>query len=164
MAGGQVVEQQKHGKGKKGMRRRLGVRIDMTPLVDVAFLLLTFFMLTTTMSHPQTMEINLPLNPRDVVEVPERNLLTLRVDDKDQIYWAIGKDAPEKIEFERLRSFLLGQNRANSKLATLVKVDRKGKYEMMVDIMDELNVANVSRFSIAPLLEADKAVLAKVKG
>jgi len=49
---------QKHSGRKK--KKRIGVRIDMTPMVDVAFLLLTFFMLTTTMNKPQTMEINLP--------------------------------------------------------------------------------------------------------
>jgi biopolymer transport protein ExbD len=58
--GGDVAEPKKHGKGKKRKKgRRLGIRIDMTPLVDVAFLLLTFFMFTTSMSRPQTMEINL---------------------------------------------------------------------------------------------------------
>jgi len=164
MAGGEVVDQQKYRKGKKRKGRRLRIRIDTTPLVDVAFLLLTFFMLTTTMSHPQTMEINVPPDPRKVVLVPDRNLLTLCVDNKGQIYWAIGVDAPEKISFGRLRTFLVEQNRANPRLTTLVKVDRKGKYEMMVDIMDELNVANVSRFGIAPLLETDKSSLAKVQG
>jgi biopolymer transport protein ExbD len=98
------------------------------------------------------------------VEIAESNLLTLRINDKGQIYWAVGIDAPEKIEFGELRNFLIKRNQENPKLTTLVKVDRKGKYEMMVDIMDELNVANVSRFSLAPLLDADKAILAKVKG
>ncbi|HEX9657677.1 MAG TPA: biopolymer transporter ExbD [Bacteroidota bacterium] len=164
MAGGEVAAPRAHGKGKKKKGRRLGIRIDMTPLVDIAFLLLTFFMLTTTMSLPQTMEINLPPDADVKVEIAESNLLTLRINDKGQIYWAVGIDAPEKIEFGELRNFLIKRNQENPKLTTLVKVDRKGKYEMMVDIMDELNVANVSRFSLAPLLDADKAILAKVKG
>jgi len=164
MAGGEVAAPRKHGKGKKKKGRRLGIRIDMTPLVDIAFLLLTFFMLTTTMSLPQTMEINLPPDADVKVEIAESNLLTLRIDDKGLIYWAIGINAPEKIEFGKLRNFLVEKNQENPKLTTLVKVDRKGKYEMMVDIMDELNVANVSRFSLAPLLDADKTILAKVKG
>ena len=47
---------------KKGRRRskRIGLHLDMTPMVDVAFLLLTFFMLTTTFSKSNTMEINIP--------------------------------------------------------------------------------------------------------
>ena len=47
------------GKGK----RRVGIRIDMTPLVDVAFLLLIFFMVTTVFRTPQALEINLPPDP-----------------------------------------------------------------------------------------------------
>ena len=71
MAGGDVAEHKSKGKGKKKKGRRLGVRIDMTPLVDVAFLLLTFFMYTTSMSRPQTMEINLPPDKDVKVDVPE---------------------------------------------------------------------------------------------
>ena len=69
--------EKKKGKKRKKMRR-IGIRIDMTPIVDVAFLLLTFFMLTTTMSRPQTMEINLPPS-NTTVEVAESNLLTIRI-------------------------------------------------------------------------------------
>jgi biopolymer transport protein ExbD len=77
MSGGDVAEGKSHGKGKKKKQgRRLGVRIDMTPLVDVAFLLLTFFMYTTSMSRPQTMEINLPPDKNVKVEIAESNLMT----------------------------------------------------------------------------------------
>jgi biopolymer transport protein ExbD len=135
----------------------------MTPLVDVAFLLLTFFMFTTSMSRPQTMEINLPPDPQVNVEIAESNLLTLRVDENSKIYWAVGIQASEKIEFANLRNFLRERATANPKLVTLVKIDRKSKYETMVNIMDELNLANITRFSLAPLLDQDKAMIAKVK-
>ena len=148
-------------KKKKHKKTRLGVRIDMTPMVDVAFLLLTFFIYTTTMSRPQTMEINLP--PSNVnVEVAMSNLLTLRVKEDGAIFWNMGVDKPEKIEFKSLRSFLGQKSQQNPKLITLLKIDRKGKYKMMVDIMDELNLASISRFSITPMLDADKQILAKV--
>ncbi len=161
--GGGAPEPRKHGKGKKRKKsRRLGIRIDMTPLVDVAFLLLTFFMLTTSMSRPQTMEINLP--PDEVnIEIAESNLLTLRVDSKERIYWSIGIESPTKIEFNALREFLKQRSQANPKLVTLVKVDREAKYSTMVNMMDELNLANITRFSLAPLLDQDKAMLSKVQ-
>lgn len=152
-----------HAKKKKKHKkmRRLGVRIDMTPMVDIAFLLLTFFMLTTTMNRPQTMEINLP--PSDMkVEVAESNLLTLRVNEEGKIYWSIGMNPPEIVEFKNLRSLLAGKARENPKLITMIKIDRKGKYSMMVDIMDELNLANITRFSLAPLIDADKQILQKL--
>ncbi len=152
-------------KKKKKKMRRLGVRIDMTPMVDVAFLLLTFFMLTTSMSRPQTMEINLPpkQDGKDVhVEVAESNLLTLRIKEDGSIYWNIAHDDPKKVEFKDLRKLMMQNNQANPKLITLVKIDRKGKYHMMVDIMDELNLANVTRFSLAPMEDADQKILQKV--
>jgi len=152
------------GKHKKKKSKRVGIRIDMTPLVDVAFLLLTFFMLTTVFSKPQTMELNLPPDDETQVEVAESNLMTLRILADGTIWNNMGSKPPEQLEFEKLRAFLLEANRANPKLITLVKVDREGKYVQMVDIMDELNLANVTRFSLAPLTEKDKSIVEKVRG
>lgn len=148
-------------KGKKKKKRRIGIKIDNTPMVDIAFLLLTFFMLTTTMNKPQTMEINIPPSNANV-EVAQSNLMTLRVKEDGTIYWNIGVDDPQKIEFKDLQGFLVMKNQENPKLITLIKIDRKGKYTMMVDIMDELNLANVTRFSMAPMQEVDKKILSKV--
>ena len=152
-----------HDKKKKKHKRmrRLGVRIDMTPMVDVAFLLLTFFMLTTSMRRPQTMEINLPPG-KAVVEVAESNLLTLLVKEDGSIYWYIAKEPPQKVEFKDFGNLVRQKNQQNQRLITLIKVDRKGKYHYMVDIMDELNLANINRFSLAPMLDADKLMLQKV--
>jgi len=149
---------QKHSKKKK---RRIGVRIDMTPMVDIAFLLLTFFMLTTTMNKPQAMEINLPPGEAKV-DVPSSNLLTLRVSENGSIYWNIGTDKPEKVSSIELKKVLKEKNSANPKLITLIKVDRKGKYIMMVNIMDELNVADITRFSLAPFDDKDKQLIEKI--
>jgi biopolymer transport protein ExbD len=166
MAGGDVAESKSHGKGKKKKKqgRRLGVRIDMTPLVDVAFLLLTFFMYTTSMSRPQTMEINLPPDKNVKVEIAESNLMTLRINDKGMIYWNIALDAPKIIDAKDLRAFLVEKQTAIPKLTVLLKIDRLGKYKMMVDLIDELNNAGVQRFSLAPLGDPDKALMAKVQG
>ncbi len=150
-------------KGKKRRKmRRLGVRIDMTPMVDVAFLLLTFFMLTTTMSRPQTLEINLPPDNKVKVEVALSNLWTIRVTENGTIWVNNGVEDPKKVEEKDFRSFMASKLQENPKLITLVKVDRKGKYHMLVDIMDDLNVANVTRFSIAPMDDVDKKILSKV--
>ncbi|MGA9117059.1 MAG: biopolymer transporter ExbD [Bacteroidota bacterium] len=166
MAGGDgaAAEPRKRGKSKKRKKgRRLGIRIDMTPLVDVAFLLLTFFMLTTSMSRPQTMEINLPPDENVKVEIAESNLLTLRVNARGEVFWAIGIETPKKIAFGELRAFLRERAAGNPKLVTLIKVDREGKYVTMVNIMDELNLAEITRFSIAPLLDQDKQLMEKAQ-
>ncbi len=142
--------------------QRVGIHIDMTPMVDIAFLLLTFFMLTSVFSRPQTMEINLPPSNTDV-EVAESNLLTLRVLQDGSVFWNLGIETPEKIEFKDLRKFLDERNRANPKLITLIKVDPKSKYHLMVDVMDELELANVNRFSLAPMKPTDIEMLQKLQ-
>lgn len=149
-------------KGKRKKKRRIGVKIDNTPMVDIAFLLLTFFMLTTTMNKPQTMEINLPPSNDVNVEVAQSNLMTLRVKEDGAIYWNIAVEDPQKVSFKDLKNLLTQKNQENPRLITLIKIDRKGKYSTMVDIMDELNVANVTRFSLAPMQDADKRILAKL--
>jgi biopolymer transport protein ExbD len=164
MAGGDVAEPKAKGKGKKRKKgRRLGIRIDMTPLVDVAFLLLTFFMFTTSMSRPQTMEINLPPDKEVKVEVAESNLMTLRVNDKGDIFWSMGIESPKKVEYKDLRAFLKERLAGNPKLIVVLKIDRAGKYSTMVNLIDELNLSQITRFSLAPMLDKDKELVANVK-
>jgi biopolymer transport protein ExbD len=161
--GGDAPQPRSHGKKKRKKSKRLGVRMDMTPLVDVAFLLLTFFMLTTSMARPQTMEINLPPDENVKVEIAESNLITLRVNEKSEVFWNLGMDPPAKIEYAKLRGFIRERAQANSKLVTLVKIDPKAKYETMVNIMDELNQAEMQRFSVAKMTEQDQTLLATIK-
>jgi biopolymer transport protein ExbD len=150
--------------GKKHKRKRkVGVRIDMTPMVDVVMLLLTFFMLTTYFSKPQAMELSLPPDEKTTVEVAESNLLTVRVAKDNAIFWCMARDPAKPVEFKELRSLLLERNKSNPKLITLIKLDRESTYKMMVDILDELNLANVTRFTLAPMNEFDKRQIEKAR-
>ncbi|HZM15145.1 MAG TPA: biopolymer transporter ExbD [Candidatus Krumholzibacteria bacterium] len=160
MAGSDVgaPRQARHGKKLHKGRRRLNVRIDMTPMVDVVMLLITFFMLTTVFNRPQTMEINMP-GDETPVEVAESNLLTLRVAKGDQLYWNFGVEPPQVIEFPKLRPMLVQSLAANPKLICLVKVDRASTYKSMVDVMDELNLASITRFSLAPFRDFDRQLI-----
>ena len=166
MAGADVVESKSHAKGKKKKKKRAGVRIDMTPMVDVAMLLLTFFMLTTVFNKPQTMELNLPPDEKVMVEVAASTLLTVRIEPNMAIYWSMGNEPTllKKITFNELRPLLIERLRSIPKLITLVQIDRDAKYNDMVDIMDELNLANITKFSFAPMKDADKKLIAKVAG
>ncbi|MBM4160769.1 MAG: biopolymer transporter ExbD [Ignavibacteria bacterium] len=153
-----------HGKkGKRKKKRRIGIRIDMTPLVDVAFLLLTFFMLTTTFSLPQVMEITLPPSETKS-EVTEASLLLLRVMEDGQIFWNMGTEKPRVLDQNELRGFLQDRVNSNPNMITLIKVDRKSKYSNMVRIIDELHLANITRYSLAPLLEQDKKIVTEAVG
>jgi biopolymer transport protein ExbD len=165
MAGADVAESKSHSKGKK-KKKRAGVRIDMTPMVDVAMLLLTFFMLTTVFNKPQTMELNLPPDETVKVEVAASTLLIVRVAPNMEIYWNMGNEptALKKVAFRELRPLLIEKLRGIPKLITLVQIDREAKYNDMVDIIDELNLANITKFSIAPLKDIDKKLIARVAG
>ncbi len=161
MAGADVAApKEKKGKGKKHKaKKRVPVRIDMTPMVDVVMLLITFFMLTTVFNTPQTMEINLPPDSDVKVEVAETSLLTIRVTADGSIYVNMGLERPQQIEFKELRPLLVDRSKSNAKLVCLIKVQREGTYDMMVNVMDELNLASITRFSIAPFKEIDQQLV-----
>src|SRR5262249_4013549 len=87
--------ERKSGKKKAGLsgrrpKRRVGIRIDMTPMVDVAFLLLIFFMVTTVFRTPKALEINLPPKDNKNVEVPESKTMTIRILADGRLYWKRG--------------------------------------------------------------------------
>lgn len=82
-----------HGKHEKKRAKKASTRIDMTPMVDLAFLLLTFFILTSTFNKPKAMEINYPADPKDKDTKPPKinNALTFILTDNDGIYYYPGE-------------------------------------------------------------------------
>jgi biopolymer transport protein ExbD len=145
--------------GKKGRafhrkKRRVGIRIDMTPMVDIAFLLLIFFMCTTVFRTPQALEINLP--PEDVeIKVPESKVLTLRVLGDERLYWKRGSGSFERATVDGLND-ILKPLRSSKDLVVVVKIDKDAKFRNMVDIIDELDLAKLTRFSLGTLTDAEK--------
>lgn len=81
-----------HGKGGKKRAKKQSTRIDMTPMVDLAFLLLTFFVLTSTFSKPKSMELNFPAKPKDIKDMPEiKNGVTFLLTKDDKIFYYKGE-------------------------------------------------------------------------
>jgi len=129
--------------GKKGLRRpkrRIGVRIDMTPMVDIAFLLLIFYMVTTVFAAPQAMEINLPEETEDTIKMKKSNLLIVHVDDQRGYWWTWGDEGPVQFSQDSLRTLFYGANRENPLLSTLVVIHPDAVYNDFVDILDEIEV------------------------
>src|SRR4030066_484421 len=92
--------------GLRRPKRRVGIRIDMTPMVDIAFLLLIFYMVTTLFSAPKAMEISLPPDKETEVKVKESHLLFLRVTADGALYQNFGiREVPEELPYDSLRSF-----------------------------------------------------------
>lgn len=86
------------GKHKKIRAKKASTHIDMTPMVDLAFLLLTFFILTTTFSKPKTMDITMPVKDKvedeDRTKVPASQTLSILLTEGDRIIWYMGIDDP----------------------------------------------------------------------
>src|SRR6266704_1623733 len=81
-----------HGKGGKKRAKKSSTRIDMTPMVDLAFLLLTFFVLTSTFNKAKTMEINYPAEPEDKTQQQKvHNALTFLLTKDNEIYYYDGE-------------------------------------------------------------------------
>ena len=152
MAGGNFDAPETGGKGKsKSKVKAGGVHIDMTPMVDVIMLLLTFFMLTTTLAAPQLMKISLPKGDvKDKVKVDMGNVLYVRVSEKGNVYFAMGKsdgsESPmEKVDAKSVATKLESIYAVNPNLLLLLKFDRKMKYSVMSDIFDEISRAKIER-------------------
>ena len=91
--GGSLGPQPKAKRGKNSKRKkkkRVGFVLDMTPLVDIAFLLLTFFMFTTTMVTPQIMEMSVPPDVENQVEVKQSELFTILIRKDDSVFYYQG--------------------------------------------------------------------------
>lgn len=155
--------------GKKGGKirsKKSSTRIDMTPMVDLAFLLLTFFILTTTLSKPQTMEITMPEKPKPEdkqPEVNEKKVLTLVLGANDKVYWYVGITEPEakRTDFSKdgIRKVLLEKKSEIRDLIVLIKAMDEAKYKNMVDILDEMTISSVQRFAIVDITPADKEIV-----
>jgi biopolymer transport protein ExbD len=111
-----------HDEGKKGQQKKMSTRVDFTPMVDLGFLLITFFMLTTSMLKPQTMKISMPskdkINDDEANVVKESNAITLILESEDKVFYYFGKpdtDNPPEVEEsdfspEGIRNILLKRN------------------------------------------------------
>ncbi len=155
--------------GKKGGKirsKKSSTRIDMTPMVDLAFLLLTFFILTTTLSKPTTMEITMPEKPKEndkQPEVNEKKVLTLVLGANDKVYWYVGITEPEakRTDFSKdgIRKVLLQKKSEIRDMIVLIKAMDDSKYRNMVDILDEMTISSIQRYAIVDITSADKEIV-----
>jgi len=140
---------------------RQGVRIDMTPLVDVAFLLLTFFMLTTQFKPQEEVTIVLPSSHSDF-KLPESDVMTINIAEDGRIFLGLdsqilrgrlfGKEnelkASIRVEKGALANLLVQARTANPRLRTVIKGDKGSEYGVTEDVMDILQKTQITRFSL----------------
>jgi len=143
------------GKGMHRPKRRVGIRIDMTPMVDVAFLLLIFFMVTTVFRTPQALEINLPPKEDVKVDIAQSKVLEIRVLPDNRAYWRNAQDPWARVEFANLARVFQPWKNSKDKVV-IIRIDRDAKFSYMVDVIDDLDLANLTRFSLQALDDKQK--------
>ena len=162
------IAQSGGGGSKDGKIRakKASTKIDMTPMVDLAFLLLTFFMLTTTFNKPQTMEITMPekeFKEEDQTQVNEKKVLNLVLGDNDKVYWYIGITEP-KLELtsfskEGVRKVLVQHNAAIKDMVVLIKPTDESRYKNVVDILDEMAISDIKRYALLEATPEDEQLI-----
>ncbi len=150
----------------KFKKRRIGVKIDMTPMVDVAFLLLTFFMLTTQFKPPEEVQVELP-SSHSAFKLPESDVMIITINKEGKIFLGVdsqtlrarlfGDSFKYKAEVEvtkdNLPSLLVQARVSNPKLRTVIKGDKLAPYGTIEDVMDILQKVRITRFNLVTDLE-----------
>jgi len=148
-----------HKKGpgvKKG--KKLSTRVDLTPMVDLGFLLITFFIFTTTMSQPTAMKLFLPKDvdkPEEQNKVKESAVLTIMLGKNDQIYYYEGID-PTKLKgtnFKDIRDIVIDKKRRTDPkdFVVVLKPSQDATYKNTVNILDEMKIDDVKRFAMVDI-------------
>jgi biopolymer transport protein ExbD len=147
-----------HKKGpgvKKG--KKFSTRVDLTPMVDLGFLLITFFIFTTTMSQTTTMILILPKDvpEKDRLEVKLSAVITILPATNDQVYYYEG-DAPTKLKvsnFRNIRNVLLDKKRKTDPayFQVILKPTQDATYKNTVDILDEMTIDAITHFALVDI-------------
>ena len=170
------------GKGDKKVRSKKGnSRVDLTAMVDLAFLLITFFMLTTSLNKPQSMDLGMPDKqkkdePKDEMLVADNRSLTVLLGENDKVKWYLGqfatplagpelvtygKDGIRKELLTRVKSVIAETGDPKKGLIVIIKPSKKSTYRNLVDILDEMAICKVKTYAIVDITKEEVALLDK---
>jgi len=160
MADLQVQDNKKSRGVKRG--KKLSTRVDLTPMVDLGFLLITFFIFTTTMSHAKAMAIVVPSDKPviDEPKTPESKTISLILGDNNNITCYNGNDLKANFTTnytaKGIRDVLINKQHSlgkdAKKMVVLIKPTNKASYANVVDILDEMAINGVKSYV---LMETD---------
>jgi biopolymer transport protein ExbD len=173
------------GKPKSGKpkQKKSSTKIDMTPMVDLAFLLLTFFMLTTSFSKPKTMPIVLPEKPdvkEDQIKINDQDVMHLILAPGDRLYYYIGITNPDVkqasyaptspmsirkiLEQEQAKNLArYGNNKKKFKFTVLIKPVDGSRYKNLVDIFDEMNIVSVRSYALTDVTPVELELIGNLE-
>jgi biopolymer transport protein ExbD len=144
--------------GGKTRSKKMSTKVDLTPMVDLAFLLITFFMLTTTLNKPNAMELQMPVKEKDnPIKVDENLLLTIILDKDNEVWWYEGMTVAnlQKTGFMNeggIRDVIYDKQKrlekTNDTMICLIRTTDNAKYKNMVDALDEMEITDVKKYSL----------------
>ena len=174
------IEEKQSNEGGKVRAKKQSTKVDMTPLADLGFLLITFFMFTTTFSKPNVMGLNMPPKPKDNVDVikPDvktKNTLTLILGADDRIYWhqeelgdltaANLKETDYSREGLRQTILTAKQNAPELEFFTvIIKPTDDATYENLVNTLDEMEITESGKYGIVDITPQEVAVYEEKSG
>jgi len=147
----------KKGPGVK-KSKKLSTRVDLTPMVDLGFLLITFFIFTTTMSSPTALKLNLPKDtekPDEQNKLKESAALTVMPSKANYVYYYEGLD-PSKLQqttFKGVRDVILDKKRRTDPkdFMVIIKPTQDATYKNTVDMLDEMTIDEVKRYALVDI-------------
>jgi biopolymer transport protein ExbD len=145
-------------------KRRIGIAIDMTPMVDVAFLLLIFFMTTTQFKPPEKVGVELP-GSKSEIHVPETKTIILTVNAAGEIYISDENlSQTTLVPLESLVNAITTWRSRNPAAVVVVKGDKGADYGTVADVMNALAESNTLRFNLMTDLKMEKKGAKKKRG
>ncbi|RZJ50977.1 MAG: biopolymer transporter ExbD [Flavobacterium sp.] len=177
----EVQVQEKGAKGGKVRSKKQSTRVDMTPMVDLGFLLITFFMFTTTFSKPNVMDLGLPAKPKKdqpkppPTDIDLTNSITLLLGKNNKIYWhqqdptSLNDANLNETNFDRegLRAIIKqakSKAKDQNKFTVIIKPTDDAVYKNFVDVLDEMAITKSERYGVTDLKPYEKAIYDKKVG
>jgi biopolymer transport protein ExbD len=162
----------KKGPGVKKSKKQ-STRVDLTPMVDLGFLLITFFIFTTTMSQPTALHLGLPKDtdkPDEQNKVKESAVLTLLLGKADAVYYYAGTLANDasnfkSTNFKGIRDVILDKKRTTNPndFVVIIKPDKESVYKNFVNILDEMLIDDVKRYATVDISPVEFMLVQKTQ-
>ncbi|HEY4337787.1 MAG TPA: biopolymer transporter ExbD [Puia sp.] len=159
----------KNGRGvRKG--KKLSTRVDLTPMVDLGFLLITFFIFTTTMTRPTALHLNLPKDvpEKDRQREPEGAVITLLLGKNDKVWYYEGKDPSrmQESDFRGIRTVILDKKRRTDGafFEVILKPSKDASYRNAVSILDEMKIDAVHHYALVDIDPSEYTLLRQQPG
>ncbi len=155
----------KKGPGVK-KAKKLSTTLDMTPMVDLGFLLITFFIFTTTMAQPTAMNLFMPKDidkPEEQNKVKESGAFTIMLGKQDVVYYYEGLD-PTNIQtatFKTIRDEIIRKKQSTNPedLVIIIKPTEDATYKNTVDILDEMTISEIKRYAMVDISPVELELL-----